>query len=185
MGAALAGVSITPLFPIVSAASRPTISPAPLVFPMPPLARTVAALHVLKPKPQNPLAGLASWYGAVLHGHRSADGGTFDETLMTAAHRSLPFGTMVRVIDITTGRSVIVRITDRGALAPGRIIDLSSSAATNLGILGQGVAACEAGSAEEGRVAGGGGGWACAVELEVVWWCRLQVLFWDQRGFQV
>ncbi len=106
----------------------------------PSIARTMAVLHVHRPKPQNPLAGLASWYGAVLHGHHSADGEIFDETMMTAAHNSLPFGTMVRVVDTTTGRSVIVRITDRGILSPGRIIDLSSSAATSLGILSQGVA---------------------------------------------
>ncbi len=139
MGAALAGLSITPLYPSVSAASRTTISPAPFapalhLTPIPP------AVAVAKPKPQSPFSGLASWYGSVLHGHRSADGGTFDESEMTAAHQTLPFGTRVRVVDLSTGRSVIVRITDRGVFSPGRIIDLSSGAAESLGILSQGVA---------------------------------------------
>ena len=137
MGAALASASITPLFPKVSAAVRPTISPAPFI---PSLPRTVAVINAAKPKRQNQLAGFASWYGAVLHGHRSANGDVFDETLMTAAQPSLPFGTMVRVLDLSTGRSVVVRITDRGLLAPDRIIDLSSAAADSLGILSAGVA---------------------------------------------
>lgn len=137
MGAALAGVSITPLFPTVAAASRSTISPAPFAAS---LERTPAVKVAPKRKQQNPLAGLASWYGGVLHGHHSADGEIFDEQQMTAAHNSLPFGTMVRVVDLSTGRSVVVRITDRGLFSPGRVIDLSSSAADSLGILSEGVA---------------------------------------------
>ena len=138
MGVALAAVSITPLFPVVSAASRPsTIAPAPFI---PSMQQAVVIPPAPRPKRQNPLFGIASWYGAVLHGHHSADGEIFDESLHTAAHNSLPFGTMVRVVDTTTNRSVIVRITDRGILSPGRIIDLSSAAATDLGILSQGTA---------------------------------------------
>ena len=68
------------------------------------------------------------------------DGGTFDESEMTAAHQTLPFGTQVRVVDVSTGRSVVVKITDRGAFSPGRVIDLSSAAADSLGILRSGVA---------------------------------------------
>ena len=136
MGASLAGVSITPLYP-VAAASRTTIYPAPFA---PAVALAPVVTVVRRPKHQSPLAGLASWYGAVLHGHRSADGGIFDESEMTAAHQTLPFGTRVRVVDVVTGRSVIVRITDRGVLAPGRVIDLSSAAADSLGILSEGVA---------------------------------------------
>jgi rare lipoprotein A len=137
MGVALAGVPITPLYPVVSAATRTTISPAPFV---PSLQGLATVRPVAKPKHFSPLAGLASWYGAVLHGHHSADGGVFDENELTAAHNSLPFGTRVRVVDVTTGKSVVVRITDRGILSPGRVIDLSSAAADSLGILSQGVA---------------------------------------------
>lgn len=140
LGFSLSGLLIPPVAAPVAAASRAvTISPAPIV-PSFSVQRVFAHVPRIRLKRQNPLAGLASWYGAVLHGHRSADGGIFDEAEFTAAHNSLPFGTHVRVTDVGTGRSVIVRITDRGILAPGRIIDLSSAAAEDLGILSAGVA---------------------------------------------
>ena len=67
------------------------------------------------------MSGNASWYGSVLQGHRTASGVIFDEHQLTAAHRTLPFGTMVRVTDLRSHRSVIVKITDRGraVLRPG------------------------------------------------------------------
>ncbi|HTJ58028.1 MAG TPA: septal ring lytic transglycosylase RlpA family protein [Devosiaceae bacterium] len=79
--------------------------------------------------------GLASRYGPE-SGHRTANGEHFDGSGMTAAHRSLPFGTMVRVVDQRTGRSVVVRINDRGPFARGRVIDLSRAAARRLGMGG-------------------------------------------------
>ena len=88
----------------------------------------------------NPLRGLATWYGSVLHGHKTASGEAFDENELTAAHKTLPLGTVVRVTDLRSRRSVVVRINDRGTLAPGRIIDLSSAAAEQLGILRAGTA---------------------------------------------
>ena len=84
--------------------------------------------------------GFASWYGSVLEGHHTASGERFSKDELTAAHRTLPFGTMVRVVDVNTGNSVIVRINDRGVLFPDRVIDLSSAAARSLGILRAGVA---------------------------------------------
>jgi len=84
--------------------------------------------------------GLASWYGAVLHGHKTASGEPFDMNQMTACHRTLPFGTMVRVVDLSSHKSVIVRINDRGVLFADRIIDLSRGAAERLGIRSTGVA---------------------------------------------
>ncbi|CAN5682143.1 hypothetical protein BH10ACI4_BH10ACI4_03970 [soil metagenome] len=84
--------------------------------------------------------GVASWYGAVLDGHKTASGETFDMNEMTAAHRSLPFGTLVRVVDLHTRKSVVVRINDRGILFPDRVIDLSVGAAEKLGIRRSGVA---------------------------------------------
>ena len=83
--------------------------------------------------------GVASWYGAVLDGHKTASGETFDMNEMTAAHRTLPFGTMVRVVDLHSGKSVVVRINDRGILFPDRVIDLSRGAAEQLGIRKSGV----------------------------------------------
>lgn len=77
--------------------------------------------------------GGASWYGPGFHGKKAASGQRFNENAMTAAHRSLPFGTVVRVVDRRTGKSVRVTINDRGPFVKGRIIDLSKAAATKLG----------------------------------------------------
>lgn len=84
--------------------------------------------------------GNASWYGAVLNGHKTASGETFDMNQMTACHRTLPFGTMVKVVDLHSGKSVVVKINDRGVLFADRIIDLSRGAAERLGIRREGVA---------------------------------------------
>jgi rare lipoprotein A len=86
------------------------------------------------------LRGIASWYGAVRDGHRTASGELFDMYAMTACHPTLPFGTLVRVIDLHTKRSVVVRINDRGQLSEGRIIDLSYGAAEELNITKAGLA---------------------------------------------
>ncbi|SEB92334.1 septal ring lytic transglycosylase RlpA family protein [Terriglobus roseus] len=88
----------------------------------------------------NPLRGLASWYGAVWNGRKTASGETFDETKLTAAHKTLPLGTLVRVTNLESMRSVIVKINDRGTLAPNRVIDLSSAAAHELGMVEKGLA---------------------------------------------
>jgi rare lipoprotein A len=86
------------------------------------------------------LRGIASWYGSVLDGHRTASGERFDMYAMTACHPTLPFGTMVRVVDLNSKRSVVVRINDRGILDEGRIIDLSYAAAQELKITKAGLA---------------------------------------------
>lgn len=83
------------------------------------------------------LIGLASYYG---QGAVTATGERFDPSAMTAAHRTLPFGTRVRVTRVDTGDSIVVRINDRGPFKPGRVIDLSEGAAQNLGITGVGLA---------------------------------------------
>jgi rare lipoprotein A len=77
--------------------------------------------------------GGASWYGPGFHGRTAASGERFNQNAMTAAHKTLPFGTMVRVTDQRTGRSINVKINDRGPYHGGRIIDLSKAAATKLG----------------------------------------------------
>ena len=84
--------------------------------------------------------GLASWYGHPYHGRAAADGEIYDMEKMTAAHRTLPFHTWVRVYDLDNNRSVEVRITDRGPFVAGRIIDLSHAAARELSMIGPGVA---------------------------------------------
>ncbi len=85
-------------------------------------------------------SGMASWYGYGFHGLRSASGERFNQNAMTAAHRTLPFGTQVRVTNRNNGRSVIVRINDRGPFIRGRIIDVSAGAAKILGMTSSGVA---------------------------------------------
>ncbi|WP_026098575.1 septal ring lytic transglycosylase RlpA family protein [Kamptonema formosum] len=86
------------------------------------------------------MTGLASWYGPGFDGNLSANGEIFDQNALTAAHTELPFGTRVRVTNLDNGRSVIVRINDRGPYVGGRIIDLSAAAAEVLGMLDTGVA---------------------------------------------
>ena len=109
---------------------------APVPPPLPPSSHPAHPKHRLF---GNPLHGLASWYGSMWNGRPTASGETFDESQMTAAHKSLPLGTLVRVTNLTSMRSVIVRINDRGAFAPNRVIDLSSAAARELGMMKAGL----------------------------------------------
>jgi rare lipoprotein A len=81
-------------------------------------------------------AGLASWYGPGFQGKRTASGERFDANALTAAHRTLPFGTRLRVRSLANGKEVVVRINDRGPFIPGRIIDLSQAAALTLDLTG-------------------------------------------------
>jgi len=90
--------------------------------------------------PRGVETGQASWYGKAHQGHLTASGERFDMHALTAAHRTLPFGTIVRVTHLKSGRSVDVRINDRGPFHSGRIIDLSYEAARKLGIVGGGTA---------------------------------------------
>lgn len=87
-----------------------------------------------------PQTGRASWYGAQHHGKRTASGAIFDQTKLTAAHPSLPFGTRVKVTNLSNGQSVEVEITDRGPYAGNRIIDLSRAAGSALGMIETGTA---------------------------------------------
>ncbi len=84
--------------------------------------------------------GIASWYGEPFHGRRTSSGEIYDMHRLTAAHLTLPFGTIVLVTDLETGKSVIVRINDCGPYVEGRIIDLSFAAAEKLGIVQKGLA---------------------------------------------
>ncbi len=101
-----------------------------------PLVLFLAAIELSAFEPQE---GLASWYGGKFQGRPTASGELFDTLQFTAAHRSLPFGTLVLVTNLKNGRSVTVRINDRGPFVPGRIIDLSMAAATEIGLTGQGL----------------------------------------------
>lgn len=83
--------------------------------------------------------GIASWYGEPYHGRRAADGSIYNMWELTAAHRTLPFGTMVVVWNLENNRSVTVKITDRGPFVKGRIIDVSRKAADILGFTQKGI----------------------------------------------
>jgi rare lipoprotein A len=120
----LAACTVAPPVPVVA---PPTLPPP--VPPPAPLERAVFAQ-----------SGLASLYGPKLQGHRTASGEPLNIHAMTAAHRSLPFQTIVRVTSPSTGKMVKVRINDRGPFISGRIIDLSQAAAIALGILELGTA---------------------------------------------
>ena len=82
----------------------------------------------------------ASWYGPKFHGRMTANGEIYDQMALTAAHKSLKFGTLLKVTNTKNGRSVIVRINDRGPYIEGRDLDLSKGAAIELGLLKKGVA---------------------------------------------
>ncbi len=83
--------------------------------------------------------GIASWYGPGFDGNFTANGEVYDMNGISAAHKTLPFGTIVRVVEFSTGKSIIVRINDRGPFIEGRIIDLSKGAAKELGIIDKGI----------------------------------------------
>lgn len=83
--------------------------------------------------------GMASWYGLEYHGRTTASGERFNQNAMTAAHKELPFGTVVKVTNQLNGRDIAVRINDRGPFIPGRIIDLSRKAARKLDMIEPGV----------------------------------------------
>jgi len=89
------------------------------------------------------LKGIASWYGSVFNGRHTASGERFNMNAMTACHPTLPFGSMVRVVNRDNHRSVVVRITDRGELLGGRVIDLSYGAAKKLAMAKGGLASVE------------------------------------------
>lgn len=103
------------------------------------LAFALSSLSVAPVYAANHQCGIASWYGPGFHGRTAASGERFDQNALTAAHRTLPFGTVVEVTRADNGDSVRVRITDRGPYAGGRIIDLSRGAAAAIDMIAAGV----------------------------------------------
>src|SRR5664280_707514 len=147
----LAGVSSIALAAlVVTLTTRPVHADARLSRPV---ATITVAPPVAAPTPESLVAqqtaikrgdrlhGIASWYGSVFNGRKTASGERFDMWAMTACHPTLPFGSLVRVVNLTNKHSVIVRITDRGDLInEGRIIDLSFGAARELAMTKAGLA---------------------------------------------
>ena len=126
----------------------PAASPEiPQVAEAPPVRQPVApkepADEIFIPPDTKPIfveTGLASWYGAPYHNRTGSNGKLYDMNAMTAAHRTLPLGSIVRVTNVQTGNSALVRITDRGPFIPGRILDLSLAAAKKVDVWRPGVA---------------------------------------------
>lgn len=95
---------------------------------------------IVSPEPGKPQLGIASWYGPGFHGRATTSGETYDQEDLTAAHPTLPLGTVTRVTNLDNGQSVDVRINDRGPFVKHRAIDLSRAAARTIGVLGPGTA---------------------------------------------
>jgi rare lipoprotein A len=101
---------------------------------------TACTRALVTPEPGKPQTGMASWYGPGFHGRTTSNGERYDQHEMTAAHRTLPFDTKLLVTNLANGKSVQVRINDRGPFVDDRVIDLSRSAATAIGMIGPGTA---------------------------------------------
>lgn len=109
------------------ALKKPAAPALPIATPSAPRVRSVST-------------GEASWYGPGFYGNRTANGEVFRPGTLTAAHRTLPFGTKVRVTNLWNGRSAVVRINDRGPFHGRRVIDLAHGAASQLGLVSSGIA---------------------------------------------
>ena len=140
-----------------SSNANPVLATKSPAIPEIPAAKSVALRNVETPgaesetlkkpaAPALPIAvrsvstGEASWYGPGFYGNRTANGELFRPGTLTAAHRTLPFGTKVRVTNLWNGRSAIVRINDRGPFHGRRVIDLANGAASQLGLISSGIA---------------------------------------------
>lgn len=99
----------------------------------------------------HPQKGMASFYSSRFHGRRTAFGEVFNNKLLTAAHKSLPYNTMLEVTNLTNNKKVIVRVNDRGPRSRNRLVDVSHAAAREIGMIGQGIARVAV------RVVGSGG----------------------------
>jgi len=114
-------------------------------------------------KPISTEIGMASWYGPPYHNRRGSNGEVYNMHAMTAAHRTLPLGSIVRVTNIKTGHSALVRITDRGPFIPGRIVDLSLAAARKVDVYQPGVAEVKVEVMETPVPIATGGKWAVQI----------------------
>jgi rare lipoprotein A len=133
-----------------SAETAPVAPPAPIQVPP-------------DAKPLFVETGIASWYGPPYHNRRGSNGEVYDMHAMTAAHRTLPLGSIVRVVNIATNASAVVRITDRGPFIGGRVIDLSKAAAEQIGMLQKGTAQVRLDVLTTPVPIGNGGRWAVQI----------------------
>ena len=161
----------------VSVKAPPNLSPTTTQAPLPSEAETVPPEPDKKasetiptipeiPPDAKPLwseTGIASWYGAPFHNRRGSNGEIYDMHAMTAAHRTLPLGSIVRVTDLKTESSAVVRITDRGPFIEGRVIDLSQAAAKQIGMIQRGTAEVRIDVLQTPSPVDSGGRWAVQI----------------------
>jgi len=114
-------------------------------------------------RPIETQTGLASWYGPPYHNRRGSNGEVYNMHAMTAAHRTFPLGSIVRVTNVKTGSAALVRITDRGPFIPGRIVDLSLAAARKVDVWQPGIAEVKVELMESGAEAASSGKWAVQI----------------------
>lgn len=139
---------------------RPTRQPAPAEEDNADLAEPSLPADA---KPIMTETGLASWYGPPYHNRRGSNGEVYNMHAMTAAHRTLPLGSIVRVTNVKTGHSAVVRITDRGPFIPGRVLDLSLAAARKVDVVQPGVAEVRVDVMETPSPIATGGRWAVQI----------------------
>lgn len=111
--------------------------------PLPVIAPEPEPVAVILEEPSEPTfsqQGRASWYGNRHHGKKTASGEPFNQHALTAAHRTLPFGTRIKVTNVSNQRSVVVRVNDRGPFSKNRVLDVSRKAAEELGMINSGTA---------------------------------------------
>jgi rare lipoprotein A len=122
------------------ASNAPAVASARPVPGLPGPTNSPAAPAIPHGRPVSTEVGIASWYGPPYHNRQGADGTVYDQNAMTAAHRTLPMGSVVRVTNLANNQSVVVRITDRGPFIDGRILDLSLAAAKAIDVYRPGTA---------------------------------------------
>jgi rare lipoprotein A len=158
-------VAQAPAPPPISSTSTPPARPAPRApVPAPPLEVSVDdADYVASHKPIYTEEGVASWYGPPYHNHQGANGQIFDQNAMTAAHRTLPMGSLIVVTNEKTGQSAIMRVTDRGPFVQGRLLDLSKASAKATGVYLPGIATVRVDVYQTPRPMESGGRWCVQV----------------------
>jgi rare lipoprotein A len=162
-----ADVSVPPPPPVESNEPEPTASvPSAKVRVPPREEETLDLAEPSIPSDAQPLVtetGLASWYGPPYHNRRGSNGEVYNMHAMTAAHRTFPLGSVVRVTNVKTGHTALVRITDRGPFIPGRVLDLSLAAARKVDVWKPGVAEVKVELMQTPTHVDSGGKWAVQI----------------------
>jgi len=162
----LAGCSHRHPYPVAAAPTPPPIRAKAPVTPNPPPPSTVSsqdAEFIATHQPIYSEVGIASWYGPPYHNRVGANGQVFDQNVMSAAHRTLPMGSLIVVTNQKTGQSAIMRVTDRGPFVQGRILDLSVASAKATGVYLPGTAQVRIDVFETPRPMETGGRWCVQI----------------------